>query len=134
MLEDLGSEKIALVKKSLYLDFGFLVLYSLSIAMGCIVLSRYTQKAKLITLGKYCALGVVVAGACDAIENISLLKIAAGVDISFEPFLAGVCAGLKFLGVLTSLLFILTTLGISVWIKAKGLTPSNRSGKSDQQG
>ena len=48
-LKGIGGEKVALMEKSLYLDFGFLVLYSFSIALGCRVVPLLTGKSNWIT-------------------------------------------------------------------------------------
>jgi hypothetical protein len=40
-------------KRSVYLDFVFLVLYSFSIALGCLVLSNFTGNRFLILLGSW---------------------------------------------------------------------------------
>ena len=130
-LTGLGNEKVALMKKSLYLDFGFLILYSISIALGCIVLPRYTGKENWIRIGRSFAFAAGLAGGCDAIENILLFRILAGGLISFQPGLAAVCAGLKFFGVFMSLLFILTTLGALPWMKNKRPGDTNLVAKSD---
>ena len=68
------NDLIIKVKKSIYLDFGFLFLYSLSIALGCLVISAFTRNHFLIQTGSVVSLIVPFAGLFDVIENLAMLK------------------------------------------------------------
>ena len=61
-------------RKSIYLDFGFLILYSVSIGIGCVVLSTFTENSFLIRTGSVLSKIVPLAGLFDVVENLAMLK------------------------------------------------------------
>ncbi|MBC8376675.1 MAG: hypothetical protein H8E26_11580 [FCB group bacterium] len=90
------------------LDFLFLFLYGLTIALGCLILAnRIPEKFQsLKTLGRWLALGILVAAGLDVIENISLILLLTGSENEFLSPLARWMAIPKFGLVLLSLLYI----------------------------
>ena len=95
---------------SIYLDFGFLVLYSLSISLGCMVVSKFAANGFLIRIGEFLSKLILVAGLCDAVENFAML-----ISLADEPSVASTSiafwfASAKFLMVVLSLVFVLACL------------------------
>jgi len=90
------------------LDFLFLFLYASTIALACLILSdkMATNLGVLKILGKWLAVGILIAAGLDIIENISLILLLTGSENEFLPQLARWCAIPKFALVLLSLLYI----------------------------
>ena len=77
----LGADGLDAARMSLWWDFGFLVSYGLLLAVLCLgVASRAATRGRdgLAAKGRLFAVLAVVAAACDAGENISLLRLADG--------------------------------------------------------
>ncbi|NQT61731.1 MAG: hypothetical protein HQ556_02125 [Candidatus Marinimicrobia bacterium] len=90
------------------LDFLFLFLYGLTIALVCLILAdRMPEKFQsLKTLGRWLAVGVLIAAGLDVVENISLILLLTGSENEFLPPLARWMSLPKFGLVLLSLLYI----------------------------
>ena len=90
------------------LDFLFLFLYGVTISLGCLILADRMPKNPQIlkTLGRWLALGVLIAAGLDVVENISLILLLTGSENEVLPVLARWCAIPKFGLVLLSLLYI----------------------------
>jgi hypothetical protein len=101
-------------KRQLVLDFGFLIVYPLLLSLACAMLaeSPFNQMA---AVGIFISWAMLAAGPLDAVENLALLRmLSLGASESLAR-LAGLCAGLKFLLVYSSLGYIvLQGLGILV--------------------
>lgn len=93
-------------RKSIYLDFVFLILYSASIGIGCVVLSAFTQNSFLIKLGLVLSKIVPLAGIFDVVENLAMLKTLSGEVNALSVVIAYWFALIKFLIVLVALLFV----------------------------
>lgn len=98
---------IAVAKKSIYLDFVFLVLYSLSISLGCLVLSGFTGNRFLIQMGLWVSKIVPLAGLCDVVENGAMLTSLSGNITRESVTITYWFAAIKFLIVVASLIFLL---------------------------
>ena len=94
-------------KKSIYLDFVFLILYSVSIGIGCIVLSAFTGNSFLVRIGLMLSKIVPFAGLFDVVENLAMLKTLSGEITMLTVAIAFWFAILKFLIVILSLLFVI---------------------------
>ena len=94
-----GKKKEAFVT---YVDFFFIPCYSLFMA-GCILLVTRNLEGKLQEIGLYFTIMPFIAGIFDVIENINLLLMLTNESFiwSLSPFIASLCATIKF-----SLLFI----------------------------
>lgn len=101
---------------NLGLDFLFLFLYGITIALGCLILAdKMPANYKIWKLmGKWLAVGILMAAALDIIENISLVALLTGSENEFLPVLARWCAIPKFGLILLSLLYVLS--GISIYL------------------
>ncbi|NQV40892.1 MAG: hypothetical protein HQ506_00945 [Candidatus Marinimicrobia bacterium] len=93
---------------NLGLDFLFIFLYGLAITLGCLILSDRmpVRFQNLKTLGRWLALGTLIAAGLDVIENISLILLLTGSENVFLPPLARWMALPKFGLVILSLLYI----------------------------
>ena len=100
-------------KKSIYLDFIFLVLYSVSIGLGCSVLSKLTESTFLIQAGFVLSRIIALAGLCDVIENLAMLKSISGDLTAWSTAVAFWFASVKFLVVVCCLLFVVSCLVIA---------------------
>lgn len=109
-------EVMANASRSIYLDFVFLVLYSFSISLGCLVLSKFTDNVFLLKLGFWLSRIMIIAGFSDVIENIAMLKTLSGEITIQTTAVAYWFAIIKFSIVIVSLLFVLGCL-IFVGIK-----------------
>ncbi|MEK6782479.1 MAG: hypothetical protein AABY93_12285 [Bacteroidota bacterium] len=106
MLEWEEKDLVNNARKSIYLDFVFLVLYSLSITLGCLVLSAFTGNHFLIRTGQALSKIVPFAGLFDGIENLAMLKTFTGEITMQWTAIAYWFASIKFLIVLCTLLFL----------------------------
>lgn len=87
-------------RESLYLDYPYLVAYALFFAAACVVVAaRATERgmARLASLGRLLASGALIAAACDAVENLALLRVLAGHTDQPWPGIAFAFASAKFL-------------------------------------
>ena len=89
------------------LDFLFLTLYGITIALGCMIVSDKlpANMVMLKQLGVWLAAAVLFAALLDVIENIALIKLLLGSQNTMLPMLAKWCAIPKFVLVLLALLY-----------------------------
>ncbi|MHA1541820.1 MAG: hypothetical protein ACTSQH_02455 [Candidatus Hodarchaeales archaeon] len=80
------------------LDFGFLVFYSTTMAGVTIILTRKIFQETLNTWGYTIAMVPFLAAIFDVIENVNLLLMLTSPSSfpTFSPFLASICAMIKF--------------------------------------
>lgn len=93
--------------KSTYLAYVFMVLYTLAIALGCRFISAVTGNEILTKGGRGFAWLIVLATACDLIENIALSHTLHGPISQANVTIAYNLARIKFSIVIVCLLFIL---------------------------
>ena len=105
-----ANDLIGNARKSIYLDFVFLVLYSLSIGIGCVMLPTFSGSGVLVRSGLVLSRIVPIASCCDVIENLAMLKTLSGSITSLSVTIAFWFAVIKFLIVALSLLFLLSCL------------------------
>jgi hypothetical protein len=89
------------------LDFLFLALYAVTIALACRLIADKYSNQILKDVGTWLALGIVFAALLDIIENIALIKLLLGSQNEFLPVLAKWAAIPKFILVLLSLLYVI---------------------------
>ncbi|MCF6237271.1 MAG: hypothetical protein L3J79_00390 [Candidatus Marinimicrobia bacterium] len=91
------------------LDFLFLTLYGLTIALGCLLVAERlpTQWSGVKPLGTWLAMGVILAAGLDIVENIALIKLIMGSQNEMLPLLAKWVAIPKFILVLLALLYVI---------------------------
>ena len=91
---------------SLGLDFLFLVIYSTLLSLGCIYAASFFQQETWFILGIVLAWGQWIAAFFDVIENISLVAILFGSQISAIALISRFSAFIKFLLILLGLVYI----------------------------
>jgi hypothetical protein len=106
------ADVISNARRSIYLDFVFLFLYSAAICLGCIVLSVFTENITLISLGKFLSAIVPLAGVFDVIENFAMLNTLSGVVTALPVAIAFWFAMCKFSILVFSLVFLLICLAV----------------------
>lgn len=74
IIKDWKPAGVAMARTSTYLDFIYIIFYSAAIALGCRVSARYSKNEVLEKLGVVFATLALIAGGCDVIENIAMLK------------------------------------------------------------
>jgi hypothetical protein len=98
LLQTWGAVGRAYVRQTLWLDFGLILGYTAFLTLACFLLRNRWQPTRptLATLANLLGAGMLVAGACDVLENIALFRVlAASADPRWSA-LAAVCARVKF--------------------------------------
>lgn len=113
---DWGGGGVEKAKMSILLDFVFLVLYSWAISLGCKVVAGFSQTAIISKIGLQLSWIIWIAGACDIIENVSLLLVMRNLNAILLE-IAFWTAGIKFTIVIIVLLFIATAFGMGLMQK-----------------
>jgi hypothetical protein len=102
-----GQEERIYAGLSLGLDYLFLVLYSSTIALGCMLTARTMSAEFLITTGAVLAWAQFAAAFLDCVENFALIKLLLGSCNAVWPQIAFWCAGPKFFIVGVGLVYII---------------------------
>ena len=91
------------------LDFLFLSLYSITIALSCLLISkRLPAHWKFFKkLGIWLAVVVIIAALLDIVENIALIKLLLGSENALLPVLAKWCATPKFLLIFLAIVYVI---------------------------
>lgn len=124
MVAALGDRARAIAVRQVQLDFVFLLLYPLALAMALVRLAPLAAGR----VGRICAAlarRVWIAGLLDAIENLALLRMLAGATGSPWPQLSTACATVKFTIVAAALLMLLA--GLGAWASRRRDAPGRRS-------
>ena len=109
-----GEANKQVARQQTYVDFVYLVLYPLTIALGCGLAARqFSAGSWLVTVGLYVAWAQLVAGLLDAIEDVALLQLLQGSQNPSLPLLARWCALPKFAIVILGLIYVL--IGVFAW-------------------
>ncbi len=97
------------------LDFLFPLVYSAALGLGCLLVGQGSTKIEksLVRWGSSLAWLLILAAACDYIENMALVNELFGNVVSPYPQIAGICALFKFFVILLAIIFIL------FWLCAK---------------
>ena len=96
---ELGESGRDAARESLYLDFPYLVLYGLFYAAACVVVAARAAErgmSRLARWGRPLAWGALGAAACDAVENVALLRVLDGHTDQPWPGVAFTFATAKF--------------------------------------
>ncbi|MCF7823334.1 MAG: hypothetical protein K9N35_04105 [Candidatus Marinimicrobia bacterium] len=89
------------------LDFLFIVLYSLTLAMACRLIADKFVHPLIKQSGIWLARAVFLAAMLDVIENIALIKLLTGSQSEFLPILARWCALPKFFLIILALIYVI---------------------------
>jgi len=93
-----------------YMDFLFIVLYTFGLAVGSLFLSRITKHEIVGRAGKIFSYLLILAGICDVVENIAMLKSLQGTLKRWNVMLAYDMAATKFGIIILTILFIIICL------------------------
>ena len=111
--------------QSIYIDYLFIVLYAMGLAVACAFISRLTGHEILIRAGKGASWLLAGAAICDVIENIAMTRSLHGAINQWNVMLAYDMAAAKFSVVILCLLFILVCL--IFWLGNKIFSRNNTS-------
>lgn len=108
MIDSWGQTGQVYAAFNLGLDYLFLVLYPISIALGCALISESLVHKQRLLSGTGTVLSWLQfgAGGLDVVENVALIRILFGSNQSVRPELAWWCALLKFIIVFAGLGYI----------------------------
>jgi hypothetical protein len=104
----LGDEGRDEARKQLYFDFPYLVLYGLFYAAACIVVAARAAErgmTKLARWGRPLAIAGLAGAACDAVENVALLRVLDGHTDQPRPGIAFTFATAKFALITAAVLY-----------------------------
>ena len=118
IISDWGPDQIDKVKTGIYFDFGFILAYCSAFMFACRAASNFSGVQFFIKTGQQLAWIVWIAGLCDAIENIALLKTLNEVTQT-STSIAFYFATIKFGILLIALIFVLISLVAGIFTKAK---------------
>lgn len=112
-----GKKKEAFVT---YIDFVFIPCYSLFMA-GCILLVTRNLEGRIQEIGLYMTIIPIIAGIFDVIENINLLLMLTNDAFiwSLSPFIASLCATIKFSLIFIAIIFFIVALIVVIIKKFK---------------
>lgn len=126
---DWGGGGVENAKMSILLDFVFLILYSWAISLGCKVAATFANTSFISKIGLHLSRIIWIAGACDLVENVSLLFVIHNLNAALLE-LAYWTAGIKFTIVIVTLFFILVAACIDLIRKLFRMNENNGSGPS----
>ncbi|WEK36549.1 MAG: hypothetical protein P0Y53_03470 [Candidatus Pseudobacter hemicellulosilyticus] len=105
LLDWLTAGKLPLALRAIYLDYAFILLYVSFLSVAALFLSRLTGHEILIRFGRGMSWMLIVAGACDVIENMFMLRSLNHGLTAFNVALTYDMAAAKFTVVILALLF-----------------------------
>src|SRR5436190_16821640 len=109
ILSGWGPDGRSAARTSLWIDYGYLIGYSLVLMLTCRALAaraRRTGRDGWAAAGRVLAVAGLAAGVFDAIENAALLRILSGHTSQPYPAIASIAATAKFAMVACSLAYI----------------------------
>lgn len=100
----------ATARRSVRLDFTYLVVYALALSLACAALADapWLRQRAVTTAAAALSWGSLLAGALDAVENAALLAALRGAAMATAPPVAFAAASLKFALVAAALLLLAT--------------------------
>jgi len=128
LLAVLGPDGVSAVRQQLFIDFGYLVIYGVMLWKACRLLGARAGRRQVDWVAKAApgfAWAAVVAAACDAVENISLLLVTYGYSDQPWPALASGYATAKFVLLGAVVLFLLV--GLLPTLKGASTGPADRA-------
>lgn len=113
--EALAGADLEAVRKTILWDFLFLVLYASALYLGALWASGRYASDRLRKVGPYVAIGALLAGIFDFVENLAMLAYVNGWSGGSAPStVAGIMATLKFLLVLVAIGYIIMGIVVAV--------------------
>lgn len=111
-------EQIENVKTSIYLDFVFILAYCSAFMFACRATATYSGVQYFIKIGQQLGWAIWLAGLCDAIENMAILRTLSEISQS-SISIAFYFATVKFSILLIALIFVLISLVTGMFTKIK---------------
>lgn len=96
--------------QAIYLDYLFIVLYTVGLSIASVYLSQLTRHPVLRRAGRFIPFLILGAGICDVIENIAMLHSMTGHLNDWNVWVAYDMAVTKFSIVILSLIFLVVCL------------------------
>ena len=112
----LGPDGVVSAKVAMYVDFPLLVLYALTLSAACVAVAARSMARgafRLAATANRVAWLAPIAAACDAVENVAILRVLAGDVDQPWPGLAFGFATLKFVMLAVVVILILVGLVLS---------------------
>jgi hypothetical protein len=128
---ELGDSGRDAAQESLYLDYPFLILYGLLYAAACLVVAARAAErgmSRLARWGRPLAWAGLASAACDAIENVALLRVLDGHTDQPWPGIAFTFATVKF--VLSAAAVLYAVVGFLLTLR-RPASPSRTSPEPD---
>ena len=114
---ELGDAGRDAARESLYLDYPYLILYGLFYAAACVVVAARAAERQMPALarwGRPLAWGALAGAACDAVENVALLRVLDGHTDQPWPGIAFTFASAKFLLLIAASLYALVGFALTL--------------------
>jgi hypothetical protein len=126
LLQAWGPAGTTYLRQSLWLDFGLIAGYTAFLTLACFLLRNrwQAQWPRLATLANLLGAGMLLAGACDVLENVALLQVLGASASPTWPALAAVAARVKFALLIVGTPF--TWVGALVTLASSPLTSAKR--------
>jgi hypothetical protein len=109
--------KLPMAMRSMYADYFFIILYTVTLSSGSLFFSRICRNALFRQTGKFFSVLVIVAGIFDVVENLMITRSLTGalslntVDLTYKMAIS------KFSIILTTIFFI--AICIVSWIAGR---------------
>ena len=111
-------EKIKIAKKNTYLDFIFLVFYSIFLFYSCKYLSK-KNTGNMRNLGLLLSKGSLIAGGLDIIENSGMLITLSENQSGVISLTTAICATIKWLIAILAILYVLFVSPYALYVSLK---------------
>ena len=73
-----GNGKYDMAKQSIYADYFFIILYTITLSSGALWLSRICGNQLFRQTGKFFSMLIILAGVFDVVENLAMMRTLAG--------------------------------------------------------
>ena len=113
ILDDWGDEGQDAARKSLWVDYAFMVAYGAVLLLAAAAtrdLARDRNWRRLAALGAYAVPFAAIAPFADALENVNLLLALDGNGGDVAPLLGGIFASIKFVTLTSAQLYVIAGL------------------------
>jgi hypothetical protein len=118
IISDWGIDQVSRVKTAICLDFGFILVYCSAFMFACRAASTYSGVQFFIKTSRQLIWIVWLAGLCDVMENIALLRTLSEISQTTVA-IAFYAATIKFGILLIALMFILISLVTGFFSKTR---------------
>lgn len=111
IISNWSPDQIGRIKTSIYLDFGFILLYCSAFMFACKAASYYSGVQFFIKTCRQLAVVIWIAGLCDAIENTALVRTLSEISqtsVSIAFYTATVKFGILLLVLIFTLICVVT--------------------------